>query len=604
MPLPTPTAAGRAPSFPLSLETDREVLTVLLLASVGGAIIAVLVAGVHEFVNIVQTLLFGAAVDGANAAGIALWRRLVVPVAGSLALGLVLVWLGRHNRLAIIDPVEANATEGGRMSGLQTLTFIMLSTISISIGGSVGFEAAMTQLGAGLLSVAGQRLALPRRALRCLVACGTAAGLTAIFDAPLTGTLYALELVIGGYAVRALLPTLTAAAASGLVTHFIVGARPIFDMPDIGQPAVWHYPMAVGIGVASAVLGIAVMRGATGFESWLGKKDIAKALRPVTGGLALGLLAIAAWQVMGPGHTVLRSLITAPPGALMLAGLLVAKVLASVACVGSGFRGGLFSASLLMGGILGALVHVTIVAPLIGPQAGIELSIAVGMTAVSASVIGTPVAILLLAIETTGLHVGIVAVALGVVISSHLTRRFFGYSFSTWKFHIRGQDLSGPRDIGRLRALTFADAPLTDPQRIGSDTRIGAAAAGLPTARPGEADAPLAVIGPSGSFAGFVSRARLLAAAADTPDLPVAMIAEMPRHSPVQQDAPLTDHIAIDSDGTGWFAVTDGDGRLIGVAGEAAVLRRYLHELHAADQDDTALFRSSDGGKPQSTPTG
>lgn len=594
MPLPSPppdsSPVPRRPAFPPSVETDREVAIVLLLAAIGGAVIAFLVAGVHDAVDGVQTLLFGTAIDGRAAAGIAPWRRLAVPVAGALVLGLVLVWLGRHNRLAIIDPLEANATEGGRMSATQTLTFLMLSAISVSIGGSVGFEAAMSQLGAGLLSVTGQRLGLPRRALRCLVACGTAAGIAAIFDAPLTGTLYALELVIGGYAVRALLPTLTAGAMSGLVSHFVIGAEPIFRMPDIGPPQAWHYPMAVVVGVGAAGLGIAVMRGATGFEAWLARRAVAKALRPAAGGLVLGLLAAVFWQVMGPGHTVLRELIAAPPSGLLLAALLVAKVLASLACVGSGFRGGLFSASLLMGGFFGALLHLLLVVPLVGPQASMELSIAVGMTAVCASIIGTPVAILLLAIETTGLHIGIVAVALGVVISSHLTRRLFGYSFSTWKFHVRGQDLSGPRDIGRIRALTFADTPLTDPVRIGGDTRIGAAAAGLPPLAAGETVVPLAAVNPMGVFLGFVRRTRLMAAAAETPDLPVAMIAEAPHAAFVHMNEALNEHIDIAGGAGGWFAVVDAENRLIGFAGEAAVLRRYLHEVHAADHDDTGLF--------------
>ncbi len=593
-PLSSGERAGRLRNlWPLSIETDREVWTVLLLASVGGLAIAFMVDWVHALVSLLQTALFGAAIDSDGGDGIARWRLLVVPILGSLVLGGVLVFLDKRKLLAITDPVEANALEGGRMSASQTLIFVGLSTISISIGGSVGFEAAMSQLGAGLLSVIGQKLGLPRRALRCLVACGTAAGIAAIFDAPLTGTIYALELVIGGYGVRALLPTLLAGATSGLVTHFLVGPRPIFLMPPMSQPELWHYTTAIGLAVAGSIVGIAVMRGATGFEALLARRKVPKLLRPLAGGVCLGVLAFVAWQVIGPGHLVLQGIIRDLPAPGWLAVLLVAKIAASVVCVGSGFRGGLFSASLLIGGILGALAHVLVIAPIVGPSASPELSIAVGMTAVCASVIGTPVAILILAIETTGLHVGIVAVALGVVIASHLTRRWFGYSFSTWKFHLRGQDLSGPRDIGRLKELTFADAPLIDPPRLLGEERIGDVArkrADWVAAEGFSKPEMMAIVTEQGGFVGFLRHDRLIEAAAETPDLPVAMIADHPKAC-ARVDDPLSSQVEISEAAFGgWFAVVDRDDRLVGFAPEAAVLRRYLSELKAADQDDTAPF--------------
>ncbi|HSI40774.1 MAG TPA: chloride channel protein [Xanthobacteraceae bacterium] len=585
----SPVPPSPASRWPLGVESDREVAAVLLLSAVGGAVIALLVAGVHDLVGVLQTGLFGVAVDTADGAGIPAWRRLAVPLLGALVLGLVLVWLERHRRLAIVDPLEANAMEGGRMSGSGTATFVLLSTLSVSIGGSVGFEAAMTQLGAGLLSVAGQRLKLPRRALRCLVACGTSAGIAAMFDAPLTGTLYALELVVGGYAVRALLPTLLAAAVAVLVTHYVVAAAPVFVMSGFGASHAWHYPAGIGIGVAGALIAIVIMRGATLSEALLARSRVPKMLRPAAGGLVLGLLAVLDWQVLGPGHAGLRELIAAPPpGALALAGLLLLKLAASVVCVGSGFRGGLFSASLFIGALFGALVHVAVVVPLAGPSASLALTMAAGMATVCAAVLGTPLAIMLLVLETTGLQIGIVAVALGVVVSVHVTRRLFGYSFSTWKFHVHGQDLSGPRDVGRLRHLTFADAPLTDPLRVAGDARIGATAAALP---PGsEIEAPLAVVNPMDVFLGFVRREHLAAAAAVTPDLPVAMIAEAPDAVRVRVDEALAGHIDVAGVAGGWFAVVDAENRLVGFAAEAGVLHRYLAELQAADRDDTALF--------------
>ena len=561
---------------------DREMLVVLLLGAVGGLVIGAAVAGVRTFVGDVQGLLFGVDVDMFGSAGVAPWRVVLVPLAGGLVLGLLLAAAGRLGRLAIVDPVEANALEGGRMSMVDSLVLVGLSMVSISIGGSVGFEAAMTQLGAGLLSVVGQRLGLTRRALRILVSCGTGAGIAAIFDAPLAGTLYALELVVGGYAVRALLPTLVAAATSGLATHLLVGYTPMFLAHDVGLPTLWHLPLALLVGAAAAVVGIAVMRGTTAFEGLLVRLRVPSIGRPVAGGLLLGLLAVAAPEVMGPGHNGIDEILAGQNAAGALAAVLLAKMAASIVCVGSGFRGGLFSASLFLGAALACVLHGVVVVPLLGPDAPIELTVVAGMAGVAASIVGTPIAIVLLAVETAGLNAGVVTVAVSVVVAAHLTRRFFGYSFSTWRFHVRGRELLGPRDVGRLQRLTLADVPLAEPVRVAAGTPLAEAA----RASRGAALPVVAVEAADGAFVGLVRRDRLADAAADEPAAPIdGLAADAPPAAPRDRslarlvDAPIADV-------AGALAVVDGDGRLVGVVEEAAALARYLDELVAADDDD------------------
>lgn len=587
---PTPTPLGGTRPIEQgpdgSARDDREVMILLAVAVVGGIVVGLAVAGIHEVVAFLQTLLFTRPIDGEGLEGVPVWRLVAVPVVGTLVLGLLLVVLQRAKRLGVTDPVEANALKGGRMSARESATLVGLSIVSIAIGGSVGFEAAMTQLGAGTLSVTGQRLKLSRSALRILVSCGTAAGIAAIFNAPLTGTLYALELVVGGYAVRALLPTLLAAGGSGLVTHVLFGYQPLFQIGPVGGLAYWHYLMAIGGGVVCALVGIAVMRGCTGLEHVLARFKVPPLLRPVVGGIGLAACALATPFVMGPGHLAIRDLMHNTPGLIPLLILVVAKGCASVLCVGSGFRGGLFSASLLLGAALGALFHAAVLVPVFGPGVDVGLSVVVGMTATSAAIIGTPIAIVLLAVETTGLHAGIVSVAFAVVVASHLTRRWFGYSFSTWRFHIRGHDLTGPRDIGRLRALTFADAPLEDPPRVPAEARLSEAAAMVANAAP---SVVLAVENADGTFDGFLRRDRLLEAALATPDLPTGMIAEKPSRTAHMTDS-LMNHLESGKTAiVGRLAVVSPEGRLVGFAREADVLRRYLDEVEAADRDDTAV---------------
>ncbi len=562
--------------------TDRERLIVFGLAAVGGLVIAVIVAATHAFVGEMQTLLFGADVDAVGTGSVPPWRILAVTTIGGLVLGLALWLAGRLQRLSITDPVEANALEGGRMSLVDSLVLVGLCSLSISIGGSVGFEAAMTQIGAGLLSVAGQRLGVSRRALRVLVSCGTAAGIAAIFGAPLAGAVYALELVVGGYAVRALAPTLVAAAASGLATHYIIGPNPLFPAAHVIGPALWHYPFAVLVGIAAALLGILVMRGTTTVEAVLSRLPGPKALRPVIGGAALGGLAILVPVVTGPGHAGINSILGHDATLGALAAIVIAKAAASVVCIGSGFRGGLFSASLFLGAAFGSFLHVAMVAPLLGPAEPSGLAVVTGMSAVAAAIVGTPLAIVLLAVETTGIHSGIVSVAIAVVVANVLTKRWFGYSFSTWRFHVRGRDLTGPRDVGRLRELKLADVPLADVPRFPAGTMVGTAA----EESRGTFALVVAVEAPDGSFRGLVRRDRLLEAALSSPDTPVEDLIEAVPATAHIADA-VADHVDGIAEGVaGVLPVLDAKGRLAGTVPERAVLKRYLDELLAAEADD------------------
>lgn len=554
----------------------------LALAAIGGAIIGAAVAAIRLSVGFMQTLLFGLDVNLQGSELVPSWRIMLVTLVGGVVLGSLLVLAGRFKRLAIVDPVEANALEGGKMSLVDSLILVGLSIVSITIGGSVGFEAAMTQLGAGSLSFVGQRLNLERRDLRILVSCGTGAGIAAIFGTPLAGTFYALELVVGGYAMRALLPTLLASAMSSHVIYFAIGYEPIFLASDIGAPALWHFPLAIITGFLAALVGIVVMRGTTGFEKLLKTMQVPAFAKPVCGAFILGFVSLYVPDVMGPGHHSINELLAGYNLLGAISVLLLAKISASIACVGSGFRGGLFSASLLLGAALGYLIHGFLLVPMFGTTATLDLSVVAGMAGVATSIIGTPIAIVLLMVETAGLQTGVVTTAITVIIASHLTRYWFGYSFSTWRFHIRGNDLLGPRDIGRLRELSFNDLPLNNPPRVFADTPINEAIKEL-------ANTDLNVMAleePTGSFIGLITGNELLEVLHSQSALVLRNLAKPPDFS-VDINDPLIKHIETMGESTGGeIAVLDEQNHLIGLAAEASVLHRYLMEILAADKDD------------------
>ncbi|MFC3907651.1 chloride channel protein [Legionella dresdenensis] len=559
--------------------------TMLMLASFGGLLIGTAVAGVRTAVGYVQTLLFGMDINSYGADAVAGWRIMAVTLAGGLFLGWLLVIAGRFNKLAIVDPVEANALEGGKMSFNDSIILVGLSIVSITIGGSVGFEAAMTQLGAGTLSAVGQKLKLGRRDLRILVSAGTGAGLAAIFGAPLAGAFYALELVIGGYAMRALMPTIVASALSSLMIFILIGNQLDFPVSGTGNPTLWHFPLALLLGFCAAIVGITVMRGTTSFDDLLKKIRMPAMLKPLTGAALLGLTALIAPEVMGPSHAGIKAILAGHEPVNLLALLLLCKIIASIACVGSGFRGGLFSASLFLGAAMGCLIYNLLITPLFGSYISLELCVIAGMAGVATSIIGTPIGIVLLMIETAGLHTGVVTVAITAIIASHFTRQWFGFSFSTWRFHIRGNGLSGPQDIGRLRALKFSDLNLEQIPRINEATPLKTAA----EIAVNQNSALLAVNKEDSRFAGLVWRHRLLEEITRGRECSLSELLEKPKLVVEKDDAIAPCLDSLNRNINSEVVVLDQEGRLYGLASEAEILLRYLSEIQAAVNDEVEL---------------
>jgi CIC family chloride channel protein len=207
-------------------------------------------------------------------------------------------------------------------------------------------------------------------------------------------------------------------------------------------------------------------------ESLLARPRLWLPLRPALGGLAVGLLALVTPQVMSSGHGALHftSMVSMPLA--MIATVLVAKALASVISLGSGFRGGLFFASLFLGALGGRLFAAGI--DMIWPGLNLDPNVyaIIGMSALSASVIGGPLTMAFIALESTGNLWLTIAVLVAVIISSQITRELFGYSFATWRLHLRGETIRSAADVGWIRDLTVRRLMRPDIPTVNADMPI------------------------------------------------------------------------------------------------------------------------------------
>lgn len=454
-PFKSPSAASFLDNIRLArlkaLVRRGEVALVILAALVGVAAGA-LVALVGGAARLLHWLIFGA--GSLSASGLSGPVVVLGPVAGGVLLGLFSYGLSRRKRRkAAVDPIEANALHGGRMPLGESVNIVIQNLLSNGFGASVGLEAAYTQIAAGVASKLGMWLQLRRGDLRTLVGCGAAGAISAAFDAPLTGAFYAVELIIGAYSPALLAPVMVSALAAKLVVERLVGHGLVVGIGAFGQVVPADYAPAIVLGLVCALAGILLMQAVALVEALVRRLPVPACFRPALGGLAVGGLALISPQVLSAGHGALHINLHADASAAALAGLVGLKIAASALSIGAGFRGGLFFASLFIGALLGQVFAalVTTVYPTALTPAVYAM---VGMSALGAAVVGAPLAMTFLALEMTGDFPITVLVLAAVITTSLVVRLTFGYSFATWRFHLRGETIRSAHDVGWIRDLT------------------------------------------------------------------------------------------------------------------------------------------------------
>lgn len=382
-------------------------------------------------------------------------RAMLVPILGGALLGSVSWLLAKYRPGNFVDPIEANALYGGKLSLRDSVIVAAQTVVSNGVGGSVGMEAGYAQFGGGLASWLGRQFRLRRNELRILVGCGAGAAIGGAFNAPLCGAFYGIELVIGTYTMTSLPLIIIASLTGTLVADKLLdgGATPLDVVLPTTVPG-YAYPLALLLGVVAGFVGIAIMRGVTSIEAVFRRAGVPIWLRPILGGVVVGLLGSISPKVMASGNSSLHTQLAVVYPLLLALTLLLMKSTASAFSIGSGFRGGLFFAALFMGSLLGrAYGDVAILLPF-AHGVPIGFYAVVGMAAMAVAIVGGPLTMTFLALESTN-NFSITVAVLGAAIAASLTvRRVFGYSFTTWRFHLRGESIRSAVDVGWIHNLT------------------------------------------------------------------------------------------------------------------------------------------------------
>ncbi|MGI4976628.1 MAG: chloride channel protein [Janthinobacterium lividum] len=551
-------------------------LGLVVLAAVIGIAAGLAVVAMNELTQDAHHLLF--ATNGERLSGqvsVDRLRCILVPTLGGLAVGLLGLAVARWWPRRPVDPIEANALFGGAMSLSDSLVVVAQTLLSNSVGASIGLEAGYTQIGAAVGSKLGRSFRVRRNDLRLLVGCGAAGAIAAAFNAPLTGAFYAFELVIGTYSLATLAPVVVSAITAVFVLHVLSPTDQAWALRLPTTIETVDFLPILALGVVAALFGIGIMRAVTMTEAAFRASRVPSWLRPAIGGLAVGLLALVSPAVLSSGHAALRVGIDAPYSLQHIVLLLVLKAAASAISIGSGFRGGLFFASLFLGALLGKC-FAALVAMATATQALPAIVYAlVGMSALAVAVVGGPLTMAFLALESTGSLPITVAVVAASVISAVTVRRTFGYSFATWRFHLRGEAIRSAVDVGWVRSLSVGRMMRRELRRVRSDTTLASFRRDFPLG----SSAALIAVDERDGYAGMITISDAHAA----PET-ATRVSEIVHHTETVLLPAMSVKEAVamfetaEADALAVVESTDSS-RVIGILTEQHALRRYSEEL-------------------------
>jgi CIC family chloride channel protein len=553
----------------------------VVIAAAVGAAAGLFAIAIGVGAHALQQLFYGISFDERLSAAtrIAPVRLIALPLGGAILVIAGWLW-ARGRRGTPVDPVEANALRGGRMSLRDSLYVAFQTLCSNGFGASVGLEAAYAQVGGAGASLAGRALNLRRSDLRTFVGAGAGAAIAAAFGAPLTGAFYAFEIIIGSYTIANIAPVVAACLAAVLMTnlaHFDPMVVHIADAPGLSFS---HYLLFSGLGLVCAFFGIGVMRLVGWTELVTSRIAFARPLRPVIGGVLLAGVALISPRTLSAGHGAMHLDLAADLGLMTLVFLISTKALASVISLGFGFRGGLFFASLYLGSLVGRLYAVALhqwTAVDIDPLA----ASLVGMGALAVAIVGGPFTMSFLVLETTG-DFGLTAATLTAsIVASLIVRETFGYSFSTWRLHLRGETIRSAHDVGWLRTLTAGRMMRTEPPTIAASATLDEFRRRFPLG----STRRVIALDDAARYAGIVPTSSVYADADGR-----GTVAELVIH----KDAWLSPEMSIkaimstfDRHGSDELAVLDKDRAVLGVLAEAYATRRYAEELEKNRRDLT-----------------
>jgi len=453
----------------------NDQMLMVIVALVVGILVAYAAIGFRIGISGVQWLSYGVFAERlvSRLAELPTWQILIVPTVGGLLVGLFLQFLMPGGRaLGVAHVIEAMAIRNGRMRLFDGVAAACVSILSLGAGASAGREGPMVHLGASIAGGVAERLGLSPHLARTLLGCGVAAAVAASFNAPIAGVFFALEVIIGHYALSAFAPVVISSVAATVICRAHLGELPAFLIPQFGINSLWEFPAFMVLGAVCAIIASIFMWSVFYAERVVDSLPMPNWLKPAAGGLAVGAIAVEFPHVLGVGYETTDAALQELLPLWLLILLIPLKAAATAISLGCRFGGGIFSPSLCLGAMTGGAFGIIAASVFPHLAASHGAYAIVGMSALAAVTLGAPISTILIVFELTGDYQITVAVMIATSVASIIVQGTQGRSFFHWQLENRGLNLRGGRARHLLQTLTVADVLTKDFGRIPESANI------------------------------------------------------------------------------------------------------------------------------------
>ncbi len=529
----------RVTSYLAGLSPNALVLLLAAFVGIGAGFTAVCFALMLEFSH---DMFFGAHEWALRTDARWYWLLPIVPAIGGLIVGPLIYHFAREAKgHGVPEVMDAVASRGGRIRGRIVVFKTLASAITIGSGGSAGQEGPIVQIGAALGSTFGRVFRLSSDRLKVLVGCGAAGGISAIFNAPIAGVLFALEVILGDFRIQTFSPVVISAVLASVVAQSFLGSAPAFDVPEYTLTAPWELGNYLVLGALAGVAAVAFIRTLYSFEDFFDHRvKIAPWLKPAIGGLLVGSIALVDPGVLGGGYPQIGAALHGDMLILSLGALILLKPIATSLTLGSGGSGGVFAPSLFLGAMVGGFFGHGVAAafPELGPNSAMLVGAyaLVGMGAVVAATTHAWMTSVVIVFEMTDNYSIILPLMFATIVSTIVARALNRESIYTEKLVRTGRHVGRGLDLGLLSRLHVGDAMFTDYVYLRPDTSLKEIVSTARRAR--SYDFP--VVASGGNLIGMISLPDVASASeTDVPELLVAADLVSVSYTPLYPDETL-----------------------------------------------------------------
>jgi CIC family chloride channel protein len=459
----------------LKILRSNEHATMTVLAVIVGLTGGLGAVGFRYLIDFFQSISYGA---GGNllvlVQAIPWYLKVWVPAAGGLVVGPLVYFLAREAKgHGVPEVMEAVALRSGIIRKRIVVIKSLASAICIGTGGSVGREGPIVQIGSAIGSSIGQLLRVSADRIRTLVGCGAAAGIAATFNAPIAGSMFALEVVLGDFGLATFSPIVISSVVATAVSRHFLGDAPAFIVPAYDLISAWELPLYVILGLFCAMVAVTFTTVLYRFEDFFDGIKFPEYLKAALGGLILGTMGLLFPHILGVGYGAIDLALMQEFSWWLLFLLMVCKILATSITIGSGGSGGIFAPSLFMGAMAGGFFGTAAHAVLPGVTATSGAYSIVGMGAVVSGTTHGPLSAILILFEMTGDYKIILPLMIACIISYLASSQLLKESIYTLKLARRGVNIRAGKEVNVLKSIPVKSVMNPEIETIHESLNLG-----------------------------------------------------------------------------------------------------------------------------------